>query len=107
MDVNAFTHKAQEALAGAERLALGSDHQRVQPEHLLAALMSDPEGIVFPLVRRAGADPGALKARAGEALSRIPKVYGPEQDRKSTRLNSSHVEISYAVFCLKKKKTKR
>src|SRR5204862_4634442 len=28
----------------------------------------------------------------------------PEQDRKSTRLNSSHVEISYAVFCLKKKK---
>src|SRR5690349_22445225 len=29
------------------------------------------------------------------------------QDRKSTRLNSSHVEISYAVFCLKKKKKKR
>src|SRR5690349_22745305 len=29
-----------------------------------------------------------------------------EQDRKSTRLNSSHVEISYAVFCLKKKKKK-
>src|SRR5438874_8619025 len=28
------------------------------------------------------------------------------RDRKSTRLNSSHVEISYAVFCLKKKKTK-
>src|SRR5690349_23897971 len=30
----------------------------------------------------------------------------PDQDRKSTRLNSSHVEISYAVFCLKKKKKK-
>src|SRR5690606_40179331 len=30
----------------------------------------------------------------------------PEKDRKSTRLNSSHVKISYAVFCLKKKKTK-
>src|SRR5437899_9194826 len=29
---------------------------------------------------------------------------GPEQDRKSTRLNSSHLGISYAVFCLKKKK---
>src|SRR5690349_23345277 len=29
------------------------------------------------------------------------------EDRKSTRLNSSHVEISYAVFCLKKKKTKK
>src|SRR5690349_22948134 len=33
-------------------------------------------------------------------------VLGPLQDRKSTRLNSSHVEISYAVFCLKKKKKK-
>src|SRR2546422_4196795 len=32
---------------------------------------------------------------------------GPGQDRKSTRLNSSHGYISYAVFCLKKKKTKR
>src|SRR5438874_6571347 len=31
----------------------------------------------------------------------------PRQDRKSTRLNSSHVEISYAVFCLKKKKKKK
>src|SRR5204862_7594705 len=31
----------------------------------------------------------------------------PAQDRKSTRLNSSHVEISYAVFCLKKKKQKK
>src|SRR5690349_24250322 len=36
-------------------------------------------------------------------------VYGNRemQDRKSTRLNSSHVEISYAVFCLKKKKKKK
>src|SRR5436309_13960838 len=31
-------------------------------------------------------------------------VHGDDQDRKSTRLNSSHVKISYAVFCLKKKK---
>src|SRR5215469_17684858 len=33
-----------------------------------------------------------------------PHHFGPRGDRKSTRLNSSHVEISYAVFCLKKKK---
>src|SRR5690554_7004586 len=35
---------------------------------------------------------------------RIPRPHGEEGDRKSTRLNSSHVRISYAVFCLKKKK---
>src|SRR4051812_49729178 len=37
-------------------------------------------------------------------VSMIPRV-GVERDRKSTRLNSSHMSISYAVFCLKKKKT--
>src|SRR5438874_10316842 len=35
----------------------------------------------------------------------VDPVHAHELDRKSTRLNSSHVEISYAVFCLKKKKT--
>src|SRR3712207_8632999 len=33
-----------------------------------------------------------------------PVLYGEDEDRKSTRLNSSHANISYAVFCLKKKK---
>src|SRR2546426_5542402 len=35
------------------------------------------------------------------------RVEDPQQDRKSTRLNSSHLVISYAVFCLKKKKKKQ
>src|SRR3989442_7510878 len=38
-----------------------------------------------------------------EHLARLPED-GADRDRKSTRLNSSHVRISYAVFCLKKKK---
>src|SRR2546430_15815289 len=42
-----------------------------------------------------------------EALPRgLLELLGAEQDRKSTRLNSSHSQISYAVFCLKKKKKK-
>src|SRR5690625_5829253 len=48
-------------------------------------------------------------AQAGSRVVGDPSqdrdVLGVEQDRKSTRLNSSHVAISYAVFCLKKKKT--
>src|SRR5690349_22449613 len=43
---------------------------------------------------------------AGEELKRMLIPRDPREDRKSTRLNSSHVEISYAVFCLKKKKKK-
>src|SRR5215467_14702684 len=53
------------------------------------------------------------RARLGRALGQFASVYEParrpvsrRQDRKSTRLNSSHLVISYAVFCLKKKKQK-
>src|SRR5438309_5586358 len=42
---------------------------------------------------------------AGDAAARRPRTDG--EDRKSTRLNSSHSSISYAVFCLKKKKKKK
>src|SRR5688572_32809227 len=51
----------------------------------------------------AGADHGPDRNVIGLA----GKVIHPEIDRKSTRLNSSHSQISYAVFCLKKKKKKK
>src|SRR5438874_5172479 len=49
-----------------------------------------------------------LESVAGDGRQDIgcPRVTGGTGDRKSTRLNSSHVEISYAVFCLKKKKAR-
>src|SRR5438874_12838503 len=45
-------------------------------------------------------------AGLGQLTNRLPFFVSCPRDRKSTRLNSSHVEISYAVFCLKKKKKK-
>src|SRR5437868_12840891 len=53
-------------------------------------------------LRRAHAP--ASPSRSGCRQARRPPADGPVGDRKSTRLNSSHVSISYAVFCLKKKK---
>src|SRR3712207_7928279 len=54
----------------------------------------------FILTRR-----GTRTARAGGFRLLVPPtVFHPKIDRKSTRLNSSHANISYAVFCLKKKK---
>src|SRR5947209_12848565 len=56
---------------------------------------------------RAGAPPrrGRARPRPRRVAARTDAgVVGDEQDRKSTRLNSSHANISYAVFCLKKKK---
>src|SRR5438874_5448449 len=50
---------------------------------------------------------GRAGLRDDSAVSRQRAVHADHRDRKSTRLNSSHVEISYAVFCLKKKKRLR
>src|SRR2546428_3324983 len=76
-----------------------------------------PRSTLFPYTTlfRSGADPrgeglhGAQGGRAPGADSCQPLEDGPRgsRDRKSTRLNSSHDQISYAVFCLKKKKNKR
>src|SRR5439155_26002430 len=57
-------------------------------------------GVEEPAPGGADVDLGA-HVRSGPVF---PGHVGPEGDRKSTRLNSSHVAISYAVFCLKKKK---
>src|SRR5690606_42123430 len=59
-------------------------------------------GVRHPL-REAG---GQLDGPRGEHLE-LPHEARHQQDRKSTRLNSSHMKISYAVFCLKKKKKKQ
>src|SRR2546426_1344037 len=52
----------------------------------------------------ANPETGSLEVRAVEPLGPETLVYLDARDRKSTRLNSSHLVISYAVFCLKKKK---
>ncbi|HVL89506.1 MAG TPA: ATP-dependent chaperone ClpB [Actinomycetota bacterium] len=75
MDFERFTLKAQEAVAGAQRLAASRNHQVVEPEHLLDGLLADPEGIVFPAVQRIGASPRTLRDRNGEILDRIPRVF--------------------------------
>src|SRR3712207_7954842 len=55
-----------------------------------------------------GADLGEVRAQPPDptAVTAVGLVGDPVEDRKSTRLNSSHANISYAVFCLKKKKNK-
>jgi ATP-dependent Clp protease ATP-binding subunit ClpB len=75
MDLNKLTLKSQAALQEAHDRAVAGNQQAIEPEHLLAALLADPEGIVYPLLHQAGADPGALRRRVEEAIDRLPKVF--------------------------------
>jgi ATP-dependent Clp protease ATP-binding subunit ClpB len=80
MDLNKLTLKSQEAVQAAQELARGRNHQTVEPAHLLAALLADPEGVVFPMLQKLGQSPRVLRDRAEELLDRIPKVYGPQEE---------------------------
>src|SRR2546422_6261691 len=67
-----------------------------------------PYTTLFRSPQRALEHPGGAKQRPrGPHVLRLPLEGEDRRDRKSTRLNSSHGYISYAVFCLKKKKKRR
>src|ERR671915_481185 len=76
MHTDRFTVKSQEALAAAQRLAGARRNPQVAPQHLLVALLEQEGGIVVPILRRANADPEAVRRRANEALDSLPTVSG-------------------------------
>ena len=73
-----LTHKTQEALAGAISTATSQGHPEVTRAHLLAALVSQPEGLVLPLLTRAGIEPAAVRSAALEKLSRLPRSFSTQ-----------------------------
>ena len=75
-----FTTKLQEALADAQSMAIGKDHNMIEPVHLLAALLEQRGGAVRPLLKQAGADLPMLARKVGEALDRLPVVSNPDGD---------------------------
>jgi ATP-dependent Clp protease ATP-binding subunit ClpB len=79
MQADRFTVKSQEALAAAQRLAGARGNPEVTPHHLLSALLEQEGGIVVPVLRRANADPDAVRRRTNEALDALPAVTGATQ----------------------------
>ena len=76
MNIDKFTIKFQQALAQAQSLALGKDHQFIEPVHLTIALLDQEGGAVRQLLARAGANVNALRAELGRELERMPQVSG-------------------------------
>lgn len=75
-----FTSKLQEALSDAQSLAVGKDHNQIEPIHLLAALIDQRGGSIRPLIKQAGAELSLLTRKVGEALERLPVVSSPDGD---------------------------
>jgi ATP-dependent Clp protease ATP-binding subunit ClpB len=71
-----FTEKSQDGLQAAQQLAEGLQQQAIEPEHLLLALLEQPEGIVLPVLRKLEARPDDVAAALREELAKKPKVSG-------------------------------
>src|SRR3954452_24063355 len=76
MQADRFTVKSQEAVSAAQRLASEAPNAEVAPAHLLLALLDQDEGVVLPVLQRLGVDAQDARARAEEAIGRLPKLKG-------------------------------
>jgi ATP-dependent Clp protease ATP-binding subunit ClpB len=75
MDLNKLTLKSQAALEGAREQASARNQQTIEPEHVLFAMLLDPEGVIYPLLHHLGVTPRGLREKVDAALEELPKVY--------------------------------
>ncbi len=80
MRMDKLTSKFQMALADAQSLAVGRDHQFVEPAHLMVALLDQEGGTVRHLLAQADVNVNRLRSALGESLDRLPRVQGAGGD---------------------------
>ncbi|WP_170361984.1 MULTISPECIES: ATP-dependent chaperone ClpB [Ruegeria] len=76
MDLNKFTERARGFVQAAQTIALREGHQRLEPTHILKALMDDDQGLASNLITRAGGAPNRVVEALDAAMAKIPKVSG-------------------------------
>src|SRR6202521_3798044 len=80
MRIDKLTRRFQQSLADAQSLALGRDHQFLEPAHVMLALLDGAGGSVRPLLLKAGVDVNKLRAGLLALLEGLPKVEGTPGD---------------------------
>jgi ATP-dependent Clp protease ATP-binding subunit ClpB len=76
MRLDKFTIKSQELIQNSQSLASQHNHQQIEPEHLLAAMLQEREGIAGAMLRKLGVSPGEITNKINAAIDKIPKVSG-------------------------------
>jgi ATP-dependent Clp protease ATP-binding subunit ClpB len=79
MRLDKFTLRGQEAIQSAIELAERNQHQQVEPEHLLVAMLEQPEGIVRPILGKLGTNVAVVLNDTQAAVARFPRVQGGQQ----------------------------
>src|SRR6056297_1824418 len=76
MDLSNVTERSRGFIQAAQTIAMRESHQKLAPEHILKALMDDPEGLASNLIKRAGGAPERVVQALDLSLGKIPKVTG-------------------------------
>jgi ATP-dependent Clp protease ATP-binding subunit ClpB len=79
MRFDRFTIRGQEAVQAGVEIAEKAQHQQVEPEHVLAAMLEQKEGVVRPIFGKIGANISAISAELTAVLGKFPKVSGGQQ----------------------------
>ena len=77
MDINKFTQKSQEAIRGAQEIALGKSQTQIDGVHLLASLISQTDSIVFTVLGKLEVDNEKLKTALEKEIDSLPKIKNP------------------------------
>ncbi|MBI5604070.1 MAG: ATP-dependent chaperone ClpB [Deltaproteobacteria bacterium] len=76
MRFDKFTIKVQEAVQSAQSMAEGMGHQQIETEHLMTALLNQPDNIISPLLQKLGVGPNQVRNILKSQLDKIPRVEG-------------------------------
>src|ERR1044072_4469351 len=87
-DPNRWTLRTQEAVQAAVEMARTQAHPEVTPDHLLAALVGQQEGVVLPVLGKGGVAPLSLRNRTGEAMARLPRPPGGQAPQISREMRA-------------------
>jgi ATP-dependent Clp protease ATP-binding subunit ClpB len=85
MQLDRFTTKSQEALQAAVKLAADRRNTEVQPEHLLAVLLEQHEGVIPPVLRKLGTSPDEIRRIVSAAIDRLPTITAGAREPANAR----------------------
>jgi ATP-dependent Clp protease ATP-binding subunit ClpB len=121
MNLEKFTERSRGFLNAAQTIAMRETHQRLVPEHLLKALMDDPEGLSANLITRSGGNAATVREQADLAVAKLPKVSGDagqtyidqslarvldEAEKIATKAGDSFVPVERILMALAMVKSK-
>ena len=114
MNLKRYTEKSQEAVLAAQQLAERRHHPQIEPEHLLATLIDQPDGVVPAVLRRLGVEPPRLLEETRAWLGRQPRAHGGGEagpsprlrgvaqaaEREAARLNDDYVSTEHLLLAV-------